>query len=583
VIEFFRKSKLIFFLACVAYLFLLITNGVPYIYADGFYYFHIAKSLVTQGSFVSQTKPEYYDYSAYAVAEYGGKFVEVVAPGTSLFLAPGLFVANALRNPYQSVQNEYFLAFNGHTLPDGIAILLTTMVISLISVYLLYRGLLKFGYSRAVATSSVLTGYLSSYAVWYVFLEPAYSHSYEFFGISLLLFGLAGYFQLFEKKYLFAVGIALGILFLIRPPYALVAVLVGLVFLWRRNLGDLVRIVGSALPFLGIWLVYNFVSYGSFLTTGYSQIRGENFVPQFNLVQILFSLERGWFVYSPLLLVGAIGLILWWKRSAMLAFIFTGSVLSVVLTYSFWGAWWGGYGFGQRFLLGVVPIMIVGLAEVLNYLRRSAFRNLAVTVLALLVLWSLTLTVLYRFTPVTQLRQDAVGSMQAVDRYTPFDMFDYHRQLLAKNLAPAEYAQALLAGANGGESILIYLLGWSDRVVRLDSAVEGEISLNVVYPERWVDSTRVGQLSGYLAWQGKVYHVVFDAKEGAKIVCATVCTSESIRIEETTEFPKKLKSREYSCFEFVNGQRLCLQVAKGNSVKGPKTQYSKQTTYSLLG
>ena len=106
---------------------------------------------------------------------------------------------------------------------------------------------------------------------------------------------------------------------------------------------------------------------------------------QFDLLvplKMLISVRRGLFLWTPLTLLAVVGFGLLWARDRSRR-LFTTSLaaggIALLLVHMFWGRyWWGGFGFSQRFLIGLFPLFLLGLAELL---RR---RLVLVTVLATL-------------------------------------------------------------------------------------------------------------------------------------------------------------------------------------------------------
>ena len=99
-------------------------------------------------------------------------------------------------------------------------------------------------------------------------------------------------------------------------------------------------------------------------------------------LKMLFSLRRGLFLWTPLTVLSVVGFGFLWVRDRPRR-LFTTSLavggVALLLLHMLWGRyWWGGFGFSQRFLIGLFPLFLLGLAELL---RR---RLILVTVLATL-------------------------------------------------------------------------------------------------------------------------------------------------------------------------------------------------------
>ena len=76
---------------------------------------------------------------------------------------------------------------------------------------------------------------------------------------------------------------------------------------------------------------------------------------------MLVSPSRGLFVYSPVLLFPAAGLLLWLvrRRGGLLAWAAV-AVAAGVGTIAQFTVWWGGHSFGPRLLSDVLPALVLG-------------------------------------------------------------------------------------------------------------------------------------------------------------------------------------------------------------------------------
>ena len=117
---------------------LFFTNAVPYVQSDGYCYYHIAKSLIDYGSFVSPERPEYYDYKGHVLTQFNGNYVTVCSPGDALLNYPGLLIANKLKTD-QTIYSDYFMALHGHTLAEGLSFIFTATLFAFGTLILLYK------------------------------------------------------------------------------------------------------------------------------------------------------------------------------------------------------------------------------------------------------------------------------------------------------------------------------------------------------------------------------------------------------------------------------------------------------------
>jgi hypothetical protein len=90
---------------------------------------------------------------------------------------------------------------------------------------------------------------------------------------------------------------------------------------------------------------------------------------------LLFSDERGIFYYSPILLIGFLGLVFLYrhKEKRVLVSVLAGVALICVLTYSMFGDPWGGWGFGARYMIPAEAILSIGIGEAIDRFRRKLY------------------------------------------------------------------------------------------------------------------------------------------------------------------------------------------------------------------
>jgi hypothetical protein len=181
----------------------------------------------------------------------------------------------------------------------------------------------------------------------------------------------------------FGAGLALGAaaaasysnLVLLPSFIALIAIRSRRALVWRR----LAWLVAGMVPWLIGLAVYNLVRFASLLNTGLPLLAwsAPYFTPRAALVRIyglLISPYRGFILYNPLLLLLPLAWIavriehrdLWptmrypLVRLALLLAI-TGTA-AYALFFSLWSMWWGGFNWGPRFLLPILPIWAIALA-----------------------------------------------------------------------------------------------------------------------------------------------------------------------------------------------------------------------------
>ncbi len=190
--------------------------------------------------------------------------------------------------------------------------------------------------------------------------------------LTALLLLAAFYVLLRQRRSVTGGGMALagalaGAAILARPSNALGAAILGgaVVVLAVRKAGGLrglAAVVCFALPVLagmGLYGWYNYARFGNALDTGYHQVTF-NYPLWRGLWLQLFSLERGLVWYDPLVLLAPAGAALLWRRERGATALAGALAIGFLLLYSTYAqAPAGGHSMGQRFLLMVIPLLVL--------------------------------------------------------------------------------------------------------------------------------------------------------------------------------------------------------------------------------
>jgi hypothetical protein len=232
----------------------------------------------------------------------------------------------------------------------------------------------------------------------YGLLTPIFAYSNSLYGYSLnslLLLGVF-YFLVKNEHYsilgLLATGLSMGYAVITEYPTFLIAAVIGvygLARLYRSR--QLVRVVwillGGLLVGIGLGLYNNAVFGGPFnLGYGYSELWEKYHqtgfmslsIPTFRAAWgISFSLYRGLFILSPLLLLAIPGFWLWikeprWRKEGLAALI----IVIVMLIFNASSVmWWGGFSIGPRYLYPMLPFFFLALFFVLQkWLSKMVFK-----------------------------------------------------------------------------------------------------------------------------------------------------------------------------------------------------------------
>jgi len=228
----------------------------------------------------------------------------------------GVVVANYL---------GFSMPANGYTLPYLRLVSFGSTFYALIGLMLIFQ-MIKSYYNSSIATMSVVSIWLASPLVFYMYSHPMMSHANDMFAYSLLLWTWVRLRKTGKiwPDYALA-GASAGLAALIRNQNAVLAVLIILLIIievarqklsWRRGL------LAVSIFSISWWVVFSPQLYVWHATFGEwfpgnpsSHVGGGNFHQGFPwIIEVMFSDNRGLFLWHPLLLFGVTGLLFFFNK-----------------------------------------------------------------------------------------------------------------------------------------------------------------------------------------------------------------------------------------------------------------------------
>jgi hypothetical protein len=231
---------------------------------------------------------------------------------------------------------------------------------------------------------------------------PLFAYSSWFFSepLTALLF-IAAAFSLFAGgdggipipwRHAALGGLFLGIALWVRPAHVIVVPVFLLAILARdrrRGAVSAVALTAVAGAFAVAYLLRNELLFGDFFDFGYPpSAEGGRRLNSFEtpltagLFGFLFSPGKSLFLFAPPILLAFAGLTRLWRRDRGLAVV-AGLTPIVYLTfYARYSQWEGGYCFGPRYLLPVIPLLCLGIGPMLVEGNRNVRRLAAILGLA---------------------------------------------------------------------------------------------------------------------------------------------------------------------------------------------------------
>ncbi len=165
----------------------------------------------------------------------------------------------------------------------------------------------------------------------------------------------------------------------------------------RRTLIDIAPVVAGVVAAVLIQLIVNHHMIGRWVISSYGP--GEDFVFDHSYHrQVLFSYDRGLFVYAPVVFITLVAGVATGRTRALTA-VYATMIGTLTLFYGFWFQWQlgAGAGFGHRGFVEIAPVGMLMAAMVLSSLRgarKVVFGGIAIgaalwTVQLMLLMWNI--------------------------------------------------------------------------------------------------------------------------------------------------------------------------------------------------
>lgn len=321
-----------------------------------------------------------------------GDYMIKTTCGLSIMYSPFFAVAHILAEPlgYEP---------NGFTFPYTFALLFSGVFFVILGMIILRKFLLRH-FSDMVTLMAIAIIGLCTPLYWYATLESAMSHSYSFFLFSAFLYLTDLWYTDQKWKYVFAIGLIVGMISLVRPSNLLVV----LVFLlygitsfkqvrerFFMFLHDYKKYLVMAILVIVVWIpqfIYWKVATGHFVYYSYTDEGFYWLDPK--IIECLFGFRKGLFLYSPILLCILPGI--WFLRKKCPQYFIPVIIFSILNLYviSSWWCWWYGGGYSMRPMVESLALMAIPLAAFIEcfFSRKKVLKIVVAPVLCLMIFFS---------------------------------------------------------------------------------------------------------------------------------------------------------------------------------------------------
>ncbi len=369
------------------------------------YYAYLTSALIYYDldyKFVEAYEAKYYppDQSLFKEfrQESNGEITNKTFPGITILWLPFFLLAHFL---------SYLFGFEA----DGYS-LLYQYAIGMSAIFYVWLGLKwisqllkKLGYHNRIILAVVISICLGTNLFYYTIYDPSLTHAYNFTLLAGMLYYTNRFYNERVNKYL-TIAIALfAIAIITRPTNILMLLFLPFAFETSSDLKVFIKrifsskkiwliIIGTTTLIAFYPIIWWYAQTGHFIVYSYGEEGFDFLKPHF--FEILWSYEKGWLVYSPLILFSTLGLIQLFKAKKLL--FFTAIIGFAILAYVFscWWIWTYGASFGQRVFVDYYAIIAILLANGLLLISEQKISLLLWHLIAMLLI-GLNLLQTYQF------------------------------------------------------------------------------------------------------------------------------------------------------------------------------------------
>ncbi len=337
------------------------------VYGDGRFYYAWMRSVIVDHDIDFRNEYRYLD-AEQPSAPSG-------LPGNKYAIGPALFWTPAFLTVHS------FLHDSGYELPYQLAVGWTSVSLAIVGLLLLWN-LLKKSFDDPTAIYAVAGVALATSLLFYGSLDVVNTHALTFF-MAIVYLTL-----LFEKEQRWLlIGLSLGILGTIRLQDSLYGIL-ALPFLvtGSRIKSGMTFLFGCIIGFLPQMLAWQAL-YGQFWVSPYLLGTERFFFTQPHMVEVLFSPNNGLFLWTPLTLVGFLGLFLNRKSYIINPKLMILVICLQIYLVGSWIIWWQGASYSGRMFVSMLPLFAFGIATMLKKYKSSKYMVFLLVPLNVLLLF----------------------------------------------------------------------------------------------------------------------------------------------------------------------------------------------------
>ncbi len=326
-------------------------------------------------SFVEYYEDKYYPEDQLTFKEfrydYKGGIVNKTFVGLTLLWLPFFLLAHLLTQ-FTS------LPADGYSIIYQYAIGFATIFYFWLGLKFLKKILVKLKASDALSGLIIYAIVAGTNILYYTVYEGSMVHVYNFSLICLFAFFTFQAIHTNRRKWYILTSVSLALIIATRPQNGLIVFFIPFlagninklkdffIFLFKDRLTLIYTLVSGALV-LSIPITFWYIQTGYFMVYSYGEEYFDFLHPHF--FAILFSYNKGWFIYTPLAFFSMLSFVYLFKNNKLKFFSLLVLLVSVVYILSSWWCWSYCSRFSQRVFVDYLPVVAIMLVITYNLFK----------------------------------------------------------------------------------------------------------------------------------------------------------------------------------------------------------------------
>ncbi len=344
-----------------------------------------------QFDFTEKIEAQYYPGNPAAFKDFrtnhGTRKADKYFPGMAIIWLPFFLLAHLF------AWLEVF-PMDGYSFPYQYSIALSALFFLWLGARWLQKLLKKFGSNDRTAAFITATVTLGTNLLYFTVIEPSMTHVYSFALITGFAYFTFNMFHDFRPGWFVKSLLLFTLIILIRPVNGLIVLLIPFLAGNMTTFKNTFRLVVSErkalisgiiqmLILVSIPIVLWYLQTGKAFIYSYGNETFDFLYP--SMLNILFSYNRGWFMYTPVALVSLFGFAPLFIKNRFRFYMLAGFMLLFVYVASCWWIWFYNSQCGQRVFIDIYVVVALLLLFLYQYFQKAISRQLLTTGLIVLI------------------------------------------------------------------------------------------------------------------------------------------------------------------------------------------------------